>query len=56
MSPEQLQLILLILQAARAGLRQVGASGLDNVPQDLKDAVLAERDQLLDDWRRLAPA
>lgn len=53
---KNVQLILGAISLAREGLAQLDMSKLDTLPPELKAKLLAERDALLDEWRRLAPS
>jgi len=56
MTPATVQLILGLLALAREGLRQVDLAKLDELPPELRQQLIDERNALMDEWAGLAPS
>lgn len=50
-----LELILLGLRAGRAAMNQIRLMNLDELPPEIRDELIRERDALNAEWAALAP-
>lgn len=52
---EHAELALAVIQAGRAAAKQISLAKLDELPDELREALEAERDELNKEWADLAP-
>lgn len=55
MTREYAELLLFAIKAGRSAAKQISLAKLDDLPDDLRAELEAERDELNSEWAALAP-
>lgn len=55
MDPKTIELIILAIRAGRAAMNQITLMNMDELPPEIRDELIRERDALNAEWAALAP-